>query len=424
MKDPLRVFRQLFNNDKNVGLLRDYLKGKEVDEKFLNKIFEHKDVFKLEDNKLFYADLEILLSKDKEKALKAELKKNPFVNKQTFYKNIISKKYLNITREQAYNIYLGNDINQLARKPLRPTKKPISSNKDGMYSIDLIEFSDNISKFNKRYRYILVVVNVFTRYTMLAGLTSKKPEILYNKFLESIEEHNIPFKSIKIITCDNGTEFSVLKTELSKRGIKIIQSPTYSPQSNATVERRNREIRNRLRAIFNANNNLVWYNVLDSLEDILNNSYIKTLKGSPLELMNNEELQQEQRETNISRRKEFLEKNKIEIGSFVRVDMAAIFSEVRKAIKSGEYKNIQIRFSPIIFQVISKSNPKDRLSRPTYKIKNIVTNKIIKKNFYSNELQVVNSDNDDIDKETQIKLMQRAHRLNGTKPTKNDLEII
>jgi IS30 family transposase len=245
MKDPLRVYRQLFNNNTNIKLLKDFLEGNKIDDSFLNKISEHKDAFKLEDNKLFYDDLEILLSKDKEKALKAELKRFPFVNKQTFYKNIIAKNYLNITREQTNNVYLGVDINAISRKPLRPTKKQITSNKDGMYAIDLIEFSENISKFNKRYRHILNVVNIFTRYTMLVGLTSKKPEILYKKFLESIEEHNIQFKSIKIILMDNRTEFSVLKTELSQRGVKIIQSPTYSPQSNSIVERRNQEIRNR-----------------------------------------------------------------------------------------------------------------------------------------------------------------------------------
>jgi hypothetical protein len=102
----------------------------------------------------------------------------------------------------------------------------------------------------------------------------------------------------------------VLKTELSKRNVKIIQSPTYSPQSNSIVERRNQEIRNRLRAIFNKNNNLIWYNQLDSLEGILNNSYIKSLKASPLELMNNEELKKNNEKLTYQVEKSFLRKTK------------------------------------------------------------------------------------------------------------------
>jgi IS30 family transposase len=425
-----KVIEQLFIKDSNIDDLVSYLKGdNKTESNFIKKIKEIIQLFKLENDKLFYNNREIVKNKDKESVLKKELKENPFVNKQSFYKVVISSKYVNITRDQANRAFLGEDIHQLSRKPIRVTKKSITTNKPGLFSIDLIEFSENINKFNKRYSFILVAVEVFSRYTLLSALTSKKPEVLYNKFIENLKNHNISDDFIRAVTLDNGTEFSVLKSELSKQGVRIIQSQSYSPLENSIVERRNQEVRNRLRVMFNSQNNLVWYNKIDQLEDILNNSYIKSIKGTPLQLLNSDELQEKQRETNNEKRKEFLRESDIKLGTKVRIDMAPLYSQVRKAIKTGDnYKNIQVRFTPFLFEVIKKSNPRSRLLRPKYTVQNISTKKILNKKFYAHELQEVQKANNSIEntlsEEKQIKLLNRAHKLNGTKIVDNDIDIV
>jgi hypothetical protein len=121
-----------------------------------------------------------------------------------------------------------------------------------------------------------------------------------------------------------------------------------------------------------------------------------------------------------------LNENDIPINSFVLLDMASISSEVRKKIKDGEYKSIQVRFSPILFEVIKKYNPKNGNSRPTYKVRNTVTKYVLPKRFYSNELQVVHNttkDPNDSEKKQQ-RSMQRAYKLNGIKPQESDTRII
>jgi hypothetical protein len=229
---------------------------------------------------------------------------------------------------------------------------------------------------------------------------------------------------VKGISLDNGTEFSEMKQQLKSKNIRVIQNSTYNPRANGIVEHTNKKVRDILRRMFVANNNLIWYDKVSDIEDILNNSFIKSLKGTPHEIMNSEQLQNEQKEINKNRRKQFLNESHIPVGSFVRIDMSSIFSGVRKAQKEETYKNIQIRYTPFTFQVIKKSSPKNSLSRPKYTVQNTTTKKIIDKKFFANELQVTEF-SDIFSEEKQRKLLARAHRLNGTHEIKkNDLEII
>jgi hypothetical protein len=107
--------------------------------------------------------------------------------------------------------------------------------------------------------------------------------------------------------------------------------------------------------------------------------------------------------------------------------MSALFSGVRRKIKEGNYKNIQVRFTPIFFEATHKIVPKNQLSRPMYKVKNYYTNKELKKKIYSNELQqlVHKKPPDKISVEEQSTVMKRAHKLNGTNDVyENDVILI
>ncbi|GJW57094.1 retrovirus-related pol polyprotein from transposon TNT 1-94 [Tanacetum coccineum] len=92
-------------------------------------------------------------------------------------------------------------------------------------------------------KYILVIVDDYSRYTWVYFLHSKDktPEII-NKFIAQAQL-NYKAKVCKIRT-DNGTKFknATLKAHYEKLGIKQQFSTARTPQQNGVVERRNRTL--------------------------------------------------------------------------------------------------------------------------------------------------------------------------------------
>ena len=65
--------------------------------------------------------------------------------------------------------------------------------------------------------------------------------------------------SPSVLLCDNGFEFKAEFVEYAERmEIKINNTPTYTAEANALVERQNLEIRKLIRSYFLMNNNLNW----------------------------------------------------------------------------------------------------------------------------------------------------------------------
>ncbi|GKA79049.1 putative ribonuclease H-like domain-containing protein [Tanacetum coccineum] len=89
-------------------------------------------------------------------------------------------------------------------------------------------------------KYCLVVTDDYSRFTWVFFLTTKDEtsEILKN-FIKEIE--NLVDKKVKIIRCDNGTEFKnkVMDDFCKEKGIRREYSIARTPQQNGVAERRN-----------------------------------------------------------------------------------------------------------------------------------------------------------------------------------------
>jgi hypothetical protein len=67
-----------------------------------------------------------------------------------------------------------------------------------------------------------------------------------------------------------------LMLSVKPEGIKIIRTATYSPQSNSIVERKNQEVRKRIRAFMTKNQNLHWTPHFGDIERALNATHNST----------------------------------------------------------------------------------------------------------------------------------------------------
>ncbi|GJZ75917.1 ribonuclease H-like domain-containing protein [Tanacetum coccineum] len=92
-------------------------------------------------------------------------------------------------------------------------------------------------------KYCLVVTDDYSRFTWVFFLATKDEtsEILKN-FIKEIE--NLVDKKVKIIRCDNGTEFKnkVMDDFCREKGIRREYSVARTPQQNGVAERRNRTL--------------------------------------------------------------------------------------------------------------------------------------------------------------------------------------
>ena len=188
----------------------------------------------------------------------------------------IAKDYLN--RQSAY--YTNH--NAPHKKGVYKRRKTIVSGINDQWQMDLLDMSRvdkhvNFPAQNKRYKYILVVIDVFTRYMWTRPLKSKSPTEVA-KSLESIFREYKPNR----IQSDEGREFGgAVKTLLNKYGIKLFHSKERDIKA-ALVERANGTLRRRFNILWATNQNNKWLPLLDDVTNAYNNTLHSSIGVTPL----------------------------------------------------------------------------------------------------------------------------------------------
>ena len=114
--------------------------------------------------------------------------------------------YTNVTYKEVANWLKDNEAYSLHQKALKPKKlsKVVVEGTDSQWDIDLMEIG-SLAKKNDGFKFILIAIDVFSKYLFARALRSKKAAEV-KEALENIlqEEKRKP----KICRFDNGKEFS------------------------------------------------------------------------------------------------------------------------------------------------------------------------------------------------------------------------
>ena len=99
------------------------------------------------------------------------------------------------------NIQLANEL----RKPIikKFNKKVYSSFKDNIWGVDLADMQ-LLSKFNRGFRFLLRVIDIFSKYAWVIPLKDKKVVSIVNAFQIILKESN---RKPNKIWVDKGSEF-------------------------------------------------------------------------------------------------------------------------------------------------------------------------------------------------------------------------
>ena len=172
---------------------------------------------------------------------------------------------------------LGNNPNQILSQELhKPRKinftrrKVISNNIDHIWGCDLITMI-KYSNQNKNYKYILTVIDFFSKYSWCYPLKTKKSEEIINSFKDIFKKSK---RKPKLIQSDEGSEFTNNITQTFFKDNNINWYHTYNRDIKCSIcERYNRTILNKIYKNFTLNNNTIWINDLNKLVNEYNNSY-------------------------------------------------------------------------------------------------------------------------------------------------------
>ena len=149
---------------------------------------------------------------------------------------------------------------------------------DSNWSADLIILNRKIYvKENDNYKYILTVMDVFSRYSWVKVTKNKDKKTIANAFEDSIKSG----RRCSFLWTDSGGEFFNKFFESMMKRLKIIRYTTQSQLKAIMIERFNQTLMNKLSMLFTERGN---YRYIDDIQNIVNkynNTYHSSITNDP-----------------------------------------------------------------------------------------------------------------------------------------------
>ena len=244
-----------------------------------------------------------------------------------------------LEQQQSYALHKPFQKNFRRRKTI--------ANFEEQLQADLIDLV-HIASDNSKNRYLLTVIDVFSKYAaveILRKKDSKSVALAFEKILNRLSF------TPRYLNTDNGTEFlgSPFQALLKQRGIKFFSSKD-STIKCAIIERFNRSLMNKLFRLFTKQNSYRYIEDLANIVENYNGTRHSVTGLAPIEINhNNKEIVWLRIFNSKKLPKITLKTKKLKVGAFVRI---------AKRIKTFD-KGYKGRWSGEIFKIreIKQTNP-------------------------------------------------------------------
>ena len=308
------------------------------------------------------------------------------------YKDVRKEGKFEISRMEIKKWLMKQDTYTL-HKPMRRNFKRnrvIVGGIDQQWQMDLADMQ-SMQKFNDGYRYLLVCIDVFSKYAWVVPLKNKTGPSLVEAFKVILSSGRKPEK----IMTDQGTEFlnRHFRALMKEEDIELYN--TYNETKASIVERLIRTLKTKMWRYFTAKKTLRYIDTLQDLVYSYNHSVHRSIKVKPAEVRTENEKQVWHTLYHNHTVKKS-PKYKFKVGDQVRI------SKIKGKFEKGYLPN----FSKEIF-TISKQIPRDP---PVYKIKDY-DGEELKGTFYDKELQKVIKQDDVYEVEKILKKRGRGKNV-------------
>ena len=162
-------------------------------------------------------------------------------------------------------------------------RKVYSQFKDNIWGVDLADMQP-LSRKNKGIKYLLCVIDLYSKYAFVIPLKDKKGISILNAFDKIMKQCN---RKPNKIWVDQREEFynNIFKKWLSDND--IIMYSTYNEGKSVVAERFIRTLKSKLYKHMTAIGKNVYYDVLDDVVNKYKNTKHSTIKMKPIDVRNN-----------------------------------------------------------------------------------------------------------------------------------------
>lgn len=264
-------------------------------------------------------------------------------------------------------------VNEL-HKPIRlhfRRRKYIQKGIADTLQIDLVSIADFKDK-NRGYKYILTVIDIFSKFAFAAPLLTKNGKEVTKAFEKILNKYG---KKVKNVHCDKGTEFynKEFKDLMKRKNINMYSTTTKIKAG--IVERFNRTLKNLMWKNFGYTGEYNWIDHLDNLVDKYNNTKHRTIGIEPSKVRKKHE---KHLLNTVYKNMKIKLPSDLKINDYVRIsDLSGTFRRgFRPNWSAGIFKVAKIQNTvPVTFKLIDYNNKK------------------VDKIFYRQELQKVKHPN-------------------------------
>lgn len=258
---------------------------------------------------------------------------------------------------------ISDEIHKRAIKKF-PKRQVVSLYANEIWAMDLVDMS-SLVEYNKQYKYMLTVIDVYTKYAWGEPLKDKKATSVLNALKHIVEESK---RKPQRIWVDQGSEFYNKQfNDWCKQNDITIYS-TFGESKSVVIERFNRTLKGLMFKQFTATNSRDWVSILSDLLNTYNNKKHGTIKMTPTEASQTDKTIEKYTVVDIPK----VTKPKFKVGDHVRI------SKVKGKFEKGYQPNWT-------YEVFTVKQMKQTI--PYTYILQDYDNEEIKGSFYEQEMQ-------------------------------------
>ena len=250
-------------------------------------------------------------------------------------------------------------------------RKVYSAFKDNIWGVDLADMQ-LLSKYNNGIRFLLCVIDIFSKYAWVVPLKEKKGISTVKAFQIILKQSN---RKPNKIWVDKGSEFYNAYFKKWLRDDNIVMHSTHNEGKSVVAETFIRTLKSKIYKYMTSISKNVYIDKLDDIVDEYNNTYHTTIKMKPADVKDN---------TYINPDKEINNKDpKFKAGDYIRI------SKYKNIFAKGYMPN----WSEEVFVIKKVKN-----TAPWTYVINDLNGEEITGKFYEKELKKTNQEEFRIEK--------------------------
>ena len=166
---------------------------------------------------------------------------------------------------------IANELHRPARK-IFPRRSVITRFIDDLWQADLMDMQSH-SKKNYGFKYILVVIDTYSKYVWVESLKNKTGKECTRGMFNILKKANP-----KLLQTDNGTEFYNIQFQDLMKKYKIRHYSSYSVIKCSIGERVIQTLKNKIYKHFTATGAWTWHNTISKIIHNIKQSNVHQMK--------------------------------------------------------------------------------------------------------------------------------------------------